>query len=109
MRTTPALYIVAIGVGVALLPLPYGYYQVMRWVVAASCAWLAVSAHSADREGWVWCWAVVAGVYNPVLPVHASRAVWSVVNVATIAIAVWYGVKFANQNREKKRGEKRES
>ena len=94
------MYIVAIGVGVALLPLPYGYYQVMRWIVAASCVWLAVSAHRAGNEGWVWCWAVVAGVYNPVVPVHASRAVWSVVNLATIAIAVWYGAKFAKQHRE---------
>lgn len=98
MRANPALYIVAIGVGVALLPLPYGYYQVMRWVVAASCAWLAVSAHRAGHESWVWCWAVVAGVYNPLVPVHASRAVWSVVNLATIAIAVWYWVKLVKKN-----------
>lgn len=98
MRQNPALYIVAIGVGAALFPLPYGYYQVMRWVVAASCAWLAVSAHRAGREGWVWCWAVVAGVYNPLLPVHASRAIWSAVNVATIAIVVWYGVNVSEQS-----------
>lgn len=97
MRPNLALYIVAIGVGVALLPLPYGYYQIMRWVVAASCAWLAVSAHRAGHEGWVWCWAVIAGVYNPLLPVHASRVIWSVVNIVTIAVAVWYGIKVSEQ------------
>jgi hypothetical protein len=104
VRPNPALYIVAVGVGIALLPLPYGYYQVMRWVVAASCAWLAVSAHRSGHEGWVWCWAVIAGVYNPIVPVHASRGVWSVVNLATIVIAVWYGVKLTKQNRGARNG-----
>lgn len=99
MRPNPALYVIMAGVGAALLPHPYGYYQVMRWVVTASCAWLSINAHRSSDEGWVWCWAVVAGIYNPVLPIHASRAVWSVVNLATIAIAVWYGVKLKKQTK----------
>lgn len=106
MRPNPALYIVVAALGAALLPLPYGYYQVMRWVVAASCAWLAVFAHRLGNENWVWCWAVVAGIYNPVFSVHASRAVWSAVNLGTIAIAVWYWLKLTRQNRGKCNGGK---
>ncbi len=63
---------VLIGVllAVALLPfVPYGYYSVMRWIVCAAFAYLAVQAHEAGRIQWVWVWAVAAGaktrVKNP--------------------------------------------
>lgn len=86
--------VVAVLVGlvlVALIPsLPYGYYSVMRWIVSASCAWLALSAHRQGAAPWVWYWAIVAGIYNPIVPVHASRAVWSVVNIGTVLVASVY-------------------
>src|SRR5690606_26448402 len=85
MRTKPALWLVAISVAIALVPtLPYGYYSVMRWVVCAACAWLALSSYRNGREEWAWAWGVVAGIYNPIFPVHANREIWSIVNVVTI-------------------------
>ena len=87
MRKNVVLWFVAIPVAVAILPsLPYGYYSVMRWVVCALCAWLAVDAYRKGQEGWAWCWAVIAGIYNPIFPVHANRAVWTLVNIATIIV-----------------------
>src|SRR3546814_13249550 len=74
MRTKPALWVVAIAVAIALVPtLPYGYYSVMRWVVCALCAWLALSSYRAGREEWAWAWGVFAGIYNPIFTGHANR------------------------------------
>jgi FtsH-binding integral membrane protein len=93
MQRNVVLGIVAAAVGVALVPsLPYGYYTVMRWVVCALCIWLSISAHRAGQEPWTWAWAIVAGIYNPVFPVHANREVWSIVNLATIVVAVGFGL-----------------
>lgn len=87
MQRNVVLGIVAAAVGIALIPsLPYGYYSVMRWVVCALCVWLALSAHRAGQEPWTWALAIVAGIYNPVFPVHATREAWSIVNLATIAV-----------------------
>lgn len=105
MRTRAALWGVALAVGVALIPtLPYGYYSVMRWVVCGLCAWLALSSYRSDREDWAWVWGIIAGIYNPVFPVHANREIWSIVNLLTIAVAVWYGLKVAKDHRRSQDG-----
>lgn len=94
MRTNSILWIIVIAVAVALIPsLPYGYYSVMRWVVGASCASIALVSYRNGYEEWAWAWGVIAGIYNPIFPVHANREIWSIVNIATIAVATWYGLK----------------
>ena len=40
-----------------------------------------------EKQGWVWLLGVTAGIYNPILRVHLTREIWSVVNVATILLA----------------------
>lgn len=102
MRTNGILWLIVLAVAVALIPtLPYGYYSVMRWLVCASCAWLALRSHRNGQEEWTWGWGVIAGIYNPIFPVHANREIWSIVNVVTIAVATWYGFKVSRLNRGK--------
>lgn len=67
---------------------PYGYYILLRWVCCAVFAYLAVEAWERGHQGWVWVLGTTASVYNPILPVHLTREIWSVVNVVTIGIAV---------------------
>ncbi|WP_354552104.1 DUF6804 family protein [Rhodanobacter soli] len=105
MRTTGALWIVTIALAIALIPsIPYGYYSVMRWLVCASCAWLSLASFRSEREEWAWCWGVIAGIYNPIFPVHATREIWSFVNVAAIVLAAWYTFKASRPNRGKQDG-----
>lgn len=94
MQKRVIMALVAIAVAVALIPsLPYGYYSVIRWLVFASCAWLAVDSYCNGSQGWTWIWGVTAGIYNPLFPVHANRAIWSVVNIGVIATVVWCWLK----------------
>jgi hypothetical protein len=82
------------GIGVALLawgllPInPYGYYLFLRVVVCGITAYLAFQAHETRKIGWCWTLGITAIIYNPVIRVHLTREVWSVLNVATIAILV---------------------
>ncbi len=93
----PHLLIVAL-LSWALVPSnPYGYYQVMRWIVCAAFAFLAVRSLG-DRPALAWVWIACAGIYNPIIPVHSTRAVWSVVNVATIA-AILVGAVIAGRRK----------
>ena len=91
MRTNVATGLIALAVAIALFPsLPYGYYSVMRWLVSAACAWTALASHRKGMGGWAWCWGALAGIYNPIFPVHANREIWSMVNVATLVVAGSY-------------------
>ena len=66
---------------------PYGYYILLRWVCCAVFSYLAVHAFAQDKTGWVWVLGVSAAVYNPIVPLHLTRLIWSIVNVASIGIA----------------------
>jgi hypothetical protein len=66
---------------------PYGYYVLLRLVCCAVFAWLAIQAYSKDKAGWAWTLAITAVVYNPLIRIHLTREIWSVINLATIGIA----------------------
>lgn len=65
---------------------PYGYYILLRWISCAVFAYLAVQASARDLQGWTWILGVSAAIYNPLVPVHLTRVIWSIINVVTIGI-----------------------
>ena len=67
---------------------PYGYYILLRWVCCAVFAYVAFQALSQEKQGWAWVLGITAVVYNPIVQVHLTRGIWSVVNIITIGIAV---------------------
>ena len=67
---------------------PYGYYVLLRWVCSAVFGYLALQAFDQKQQGWVCVLGLVAALYNPIIPVHLTREIWSVINVVTIGIAV---------------------
>ena len=67
---------------------PYGYYILLRWVCCAVFGYLALQASAYKQQDWVWVLGVTAAVYNPIIPVHLTREIWSVLNLITIGIAV---------------------
>ena len=101
-----AIGLIIAALCLALIPsMPYGYYPLMRWAVCAACVWLALHANRTGAETWVWVWGVFAGIYNPIVPVHATREIWSVVNLATIAGAgCYWWIKASRIDKEKCNG-----
>ena len=67
---------------------PYGYYILLRWVCCAIFVFLALHALALEKIGWVWVFGVTAAIYNPILRVPGTREMWSVVNLATIGLAI---------------------
>jgi hypothetical protein len=67
---------------------PYKYYIMLRWVCCGIFAFLSLKAFKIDRQLWAWILGLTAAVYNPIIPVHLKRELWSLVNVVTIGIAV---------------------
>jgi len=67
---------------------PYGYYTLLRWVCCGVFGFLAFQAFTLKKQGLTWVLGITALVYNPIFPVHLTRAIWSAANIATIIIAV---------------------
>jgi len=82
---------------------PYGYYILLRWVCCAAFAYLALQALAREKQGWVWVLGVTAVVYNPLLRIHLTRDIWSIVNIITIGVA-WVSVFILKPETERKDG-----
>ena len=73
----------------ALLPLPYGYYQLLRLVVCAASLWLAINLGSETRMALAIAFGFLALLYNPIFPIHFGRSAWSFINVLTAPPFAW--------------------
>ena len=79
----PAIMLVA-----ALGPWPYDYYMLLRVVVCVAAALLAFLAYRSSNELTIWCglFAALAIVFNPFFPLHLTRSVWTILNLASAAL-----------------------
>lgn len=65
---------------------PYGYYIILRIVICAIFLHLVARAFKMEKDLWVWIFGVMAAIYNPIIRVHLTRDLWSVINVLTIIV-----------------------
>lgn len=80
---------------IALLPLPYGYYTLLRLVVtgwALFLVWFEYEGRSSVTP-WAVGFAVIAALFNPIVPVHLDRDTWRVIDVAIAAVFGAYALK----------------
>lgn len=73
--TVPAA-IGAVSLLLALLGGPYELYVVMRWAVTAMATWMFVVAAGQKRTLWTVVFTAIAVLFNPLIPVYATREFW---------------------------------
>lgn len=69
---------------------PYGYFMLLRVVVCLAAALLAIDIYRRAGRFDLWCvvFVAIAVLFNPVLPVHLTRAIWSLVDPAVAALFI---------------------
>ena len=78
----PAI-VAALMLLVALAQWPYGYYQILRWVVCATAVFVVWCSYSWNKYWAIWFFALVAVLFNPLVPVHLSRQVWRPIDIVS--------------------------
>jgi len=84
---------------------PYGYYVLLRVVLCAVCAFLAFRALEIGGDAWVWILGVTAVIYNPIVRIHLTREIWSLLNIATIVLLAVTCWALRNRNVLKEKGD----
>ena len=84
------ILLVPIGIlALGILPLPIGYYTLLRIVVCVCAAYVAWR-YFEENDNLAWVFGFVAVLYNPLLPVYLnSKLLWTIINVPTIGIFVY--------------------
>ena len=74
----------------ALLPWPYGYYNFLRLGVSLVSGWLAYEQWRHDNavSGWVVGLGATALLFNPLLPIHLTREIWNVLDLAAAGLLI---------------------
>lgn len=83
----------------AVLPLPYGYYQFLRLVVcgfAGFLAWQEVES-STQITPIAIMFGLIALLMNPVIPVHLSKGLWVVLDLVMAGAFVWHRAQVARR------------
>ena len=70
--------------GIGLLPMPYGYYNLSRIVVCVCSIYFAVQLFKENDLVFVWIFGFLAILYNPIIPIHLyEKGIWIIVNIIT--------------------------
>lgn len=82
------IYAASLMLLIALLPMPYGYYTLLRICVFGLFGLLAYDAHLKGSKLLPWLFGFMAVLFNPLFKIHFSREIWAAIDVASAAILV---------------------
>ena len=84
----PVVAIATITVLAALLPMPYGYYEILRVFICGVFLYGVISSKDKAPAWILWVMGAFAVIYNPIASLHLGRELWSVVNVITAGFLI---------------------
>ena len=62
--------------------LPYGFFTFLRFVVCAVGAYVAYKIYEDNKDSiWVWAFAGIAVLFNPIFIISFERATWWVIDL----------------------------
>ena len=73
---------------VAVLPLPYGFYTFLRFVVTAGGFLAAIQLRNENNVLWV-IFAGICILFNPFIPVYLDKGIWFPIDLAVSGAFGW--------------------
>lgn len=74
-----------------LLPMPYGYYMLIRFVSMMAFGVMAYQYIQRNEMGWAVTFGALALLFQPFIKIALSRTIWNVVDVivAVLLVVLW--------------------
>lgn len=91
------IYIAAGMLIVAVAPLPYGYYMLLRLVATGVFAWSAYVAYERQYQVLPWVLVLLAVLFNPVIKIHLPREMWAAIDIGAGIFLVAISSKLREQ------------
>ena len=84
----PLLWLTPAGMlCLAMLRLPFGYYELLRLIVCVAAAWITYRSFSLRQsQSWAVVFALIGILFNPVIPIHLTRAIWFWLDIGGAAL-----------------------
>ena len=79
-------YITAGLLLLAVLPLPYAYYTLLRLVVTAVSAYSAFLSYGDKSMGWAFVFAIITILFNPFVPFYMDKSSWMIFDIVAAGL-----------------------
>ncbi|MPY08939.1 DUF6804 family protein [Moraxella catarrhalis] len=93
-KRCPKQYITVGFLVLAVLPLSYSYYTLLRLIAFGVFGWAAYISFVRHEKILPWIFIVLALVYNPIIQVYFPNEIWIVINLLSVAFLVFNQRKF---------------
>ena len=84
-----------ISLFLAVFPLGYTYYELLRIFICGLSAWIAYLYYEKNTS-WYWVFVGVAILFNPIIPVHMDKGAWIIINIITALIFIKDSLNYKN-------------
>jgi Na+/serine symporter len=84
---------------------PYGYYQLLRFVVCGAGAYVAYMAYNWQKIWVVWLFVFIALLFNPLIVIHLSRELWQPIDFICAVLFIIVAFVLKNPSGEKQESE----
>ena len=78
---------------IGVLPLPYGYYMLLRFVACAVFVWAAFITYENNEEVLPWVFGILAIVFNPIIKIHFPKELWAVIDLCVQGYSCYSSAK----------------
>ena len=82
----------------AILPLPYEYYNTLRTLVCVGLGYFLYLGLGKENNVYKYGLIGLIILYNPIIPIHLSKPIWTIINIATLYFIFHF--KFKNRTQE---------
>jgi hypothetical protein len=90
--------VLAILLFLCLFKMPYGYYQIVRFVAMIGFAYLAYSANEQNNKNEIFIYIALAILFQPFAKIAFGRQIWNFIDVI-IGIGLLASI-FTNKNKK---------
>lgn len=78
---------------------PYGYYQLLRWVILSAGAYAVYLAYNSGKNLWAWIFGAIAILFNPIIPFYLQRDTWQIIDIiVAIIFSTSLFIKYERKN-----------
>lgn len=96
-------FILAVMLLLCLAPMPYGYYELVRFVAMVAFGYMAYEYSEADNTELTVTFGALAFLFQPFIKIALGRTVWNVVDVAVALLLIGLMLKERQSDKKDKK------
>mgnify|MGYP000695840050 CR=1 FL=1 len=66
---------------ICLFDMPYGYYQLVRYITAGLFCWFVFEANEKEEKEKMFLFIIIAVLFQPIFKIPLGRVIWNIVDV----------------------------